>query len=132
MPRTNTTPASSGAASLIVGTLLPSALPCDPWRTRYRASPWDTRSPRGSERPTERREPRADGVAVGHGVPEAVVEEPPLRRALGDVQLDRPRGATDPVVELPAGEHVVGAERIASADVPGLADTIIGHDHGPL
>ena len=44
----------------------------------------------------------------------------------------RPRGATDPVGELPAGEHVVGAERIASADAPGLADTIIGHDHGPL
>src|SRR5439155_878238 len=68
-----------GAASLIVGTLLPSALPCDPWRIRYRASPWDTRSPRDSERHAERREPRADGVDVD--VPITRTEANPSRVA---------------------------------------------------
>src|SRR4029077_16454731 len=60
---------------------------------------------------------------VGYTVPQTVVEEAPVGQPAGDVQLDRPGGATDAVLELPPAEHVLLGERVAPANAARLAHT---------
>jgi len=38
------------------------------------------------------------------------------------VQLDRPGGPTDAVLEFPSAEYVLRSERVAASDAPGFAD----------
>ena len=89
-----------------------------------------TRTDANASRVAETQRPATSRLSIRSGTRQrygTVYQTPSSRKRhsrapVGDVQLDRPCGATDAVVEVAAAEHVVLGERVATANATRLAD----------